>query len=270
MAFRGSILGVGTDIAGSIRIPALCCGVYGFKPTTARIPFGGQVSGVWEGLPGPVPAAGPLAHSVADLKLFMSSVIGDGNAWEYDSTADAVPWNDREANTSLVIGLLSEDEHFPLHPPVKRALDRAVVALTRAGHRIVRIDNQKKTNLSVAYSSRLAFQYFTYGPHQDHIGSSGEPLVPSVAKGASPMFSGPWPVEQELDPFQKIQKLHEARERVCDAWRREWVEQKLDVVLAPGAQNTAVAHDTYRWPPYTVLWNLLDVGAQAECSDLEC
>lgn len=33
VAFRGSILGVGTDIAGSVRIPALCNGVYGFKPT---------------------------------------------------------------------------------------------------------------------------------------------------------------------------------------------------------------------------------------------
>lgn len=255
---------MGTDIAGSIRIPALCCGVYGFKPTTARVPYGGQVSGTFEGLPGLVPAAGPLAHSVADLKLFMSSVVSDGHAWEYDSTAAGVPWNARDVNRSLVIGVLSEDEHFPLHPPVKRALDRAAKALTRAGHRIVHIHNRSEGDLSVAYASRLAFQYFTYGPHQDHVGASGEPLVASVARGASPMFSGPTPVAQELDPFQKIQKLHVARQRVCDAWRREWIEQKLDVVLAPGAQNTAVAHDTYGWPPYTVLWNLLDVGARPD------
>lgn len=262
MAFRGSILGVGTDVAGSIRIPALCCGVYGFKPTTDRVPYGGQASGALEGLPGIVPAAGPLAHSIGDLRLFMSSVVGDGHAWEYDSTAAGVPWNERDVNRGLTIGVLSEDEHFPLHPPVKRTLDRAIEALTRTGHRIVQINNSREGDLSVAYASRLTFQYFTYDPHQDHVGASGEPLVPLVAKFASPMFSGPMPVEQELDPFQKIQKLHVARERVCEAWRREWVEQKLDVVLAPGAQNTAVAHDTYGWPPYTVLWNLLDVGAQ--------
>lgn len=41
IALRGSILGVGTDIGGSIRIPALCCGTYGFKPSVARIPYGG-------------------------------------------------------------------------------------------------------------------------------------------------------------------------------------------------------------------------------------
>lgn len=46
---RGSVLGVGTDIAGSIRIPALCCGTFGFKPTIDRIPFGGQANPVRDG-----------------------------------------------------------------------------------------------------------------------------------------------------------------------------------------------------------------------------
>lgn len=265
MSFRGSILGVGTDIAGSIRIPALCCGVYGFKPTADRVPFGGQVSGVVEGLPGLKPAAGPLAHSVADLRLFMSSIIGEGKDWEYDQTAVAMPWHghvraNSGRNGGLTIGILAEDKHFPLHPPVKRALGRAVEALMRTGHRIVHIDNQGKDELSVAYASRLAFQYFTYSPHEDHISTSGEPLVNSVAKFASPMFSGTWPVKQALNPWQKIQQLHLARQQVNDAWRRAWVDQKLDVLLAPGSQSTAVTYDTYGWPPYTVIWNLLDVS----------
>jgi amidase len=259
---------VGTDIAGSIRIPALCCGVFGFKPTVNRIPFGGQVSGAIEGMPGLIPAAGPLAHSIADLKLFMSTVVGDGHAWEYDSEAVSVPWqtiprgiNDH-ANGSLTIGVLAEDKHFPLHPPVKRALNSAIEGLTRAGHRIVRLDagDGDDEALSVSYASRLAFQYFVYGPHTDLIAASGEPVVTSVAKGVTPMFSGPFPVEQGLEPFDTIQALHEARARVHDAWRQTWVDQKLDVILAPGAQNTAVGYDTYGWPPYTVIWSLLDVS----------
>jgi amidase len=260
VAFRGSILGVGTDIAGSIRIPALCCGVYGFKPTTNRIPFGGQVSRAMEGIPGLIPAAGPLAHSISDLKLLMSSVVGDGQAWGYDSGAASVPWNTaNEANRSLTIGVLAEDKYFPLHPPVKRALDRAVAALERAGHRVVRLYARSEEQ-SVAYASRLAFQYFIYGPHKDLIAASGEPVVASVAKAAAPMFSGSFPVEQGLGPFETIQALHVARSKVLDTWRQTWVDQKLDVILAPGAQNTAVGYDTYGWPPYTVLWNLLDVS----------
>ena len=41
VAMRGSILGVETDIAGSVRIPALCYGTYGFKTSTDRIPISG-------------------------------------------------------------------------------------------------------------------------------------------------------------------------------------------------------------------------------------
>ncbi|CAG8909426.1 unnamed protein product [Penicillium egyptiacum] len=261
VAFRGSILGVGTDIAGSIRIPALCCGVYGFKPTANRIPFGGQVSGAEEGIPTLVPTAGPLAHSIADLKLLMRSVVADGQAWKYDSAAVAVPWQTTpsgiDVSGSLTIGVLAEDEHFPLHPPVKRALERAVEALKRRGHRIVRIGADDEAQ-SVAYASCVAFQYFTYGPHKDLLAASGEPAVTSVAKAVGPMSSGPYPVQQGLGPFETIQALHVARQRIHDIWRRTWVDQKLDVILAPGAQNTAVGHDTYGWPPYTVIWNMLD------------
>ncbi|CAG8004237.1 unnamed protein product [Penicillium salamii] len=261
VAFRGSILGVGTDIAGSIRIPALCCGVYGFKPTTNRVPFGGQVSGAKEGIPGLVPSAGPLAHSISDLKLFMNLVVGDGHAWRYDSSAVAVPWNSvprgLSEKASLTIGVLAEDKDFPLHPPVKRALDCAVEALTRAGHRIVRLGE----DLDVAYPSRLAFQYFIYGPQDDLIAASGEPAVASVAKAVSPMFTGPFPVEYGLGPFETIQPLYEARQKLSDRWREAWVEHNLDVVLAPGSQNTAVGHDTYGWPPYTTMWNVLDYPA---------
>ncbi|EAW06969.1 general amidase GmdB [Aspergillus clavatus NRRL 1] len=108
VAFRGSVLGVGTDIAGSIRIPSLCCGVYGFKPTTDRIPYGGQVRDIaMEGIPGLKPAAGPLAHSLDDIELFMSTVL-DAEPWKYDPAASAAPWYKPSTSpTTLTIGLLA-------------------------------------------------------------------------------------------------------------------------------------------------------------------
>ncbi|GAB1216663.1 hypothetical protein ATERTT37_005881 [Aspergillus terreus] len=259
VAFRGSILGVGTDIAGSIRIPSLCCGVYGFKPSVNRIPFGGQVSGAAEGVPGLVPSAGPLAHTLGDLELFMSTILR-AEPWRYDATASGAPWSkSSDVPALLTVGVLPEDEHFPLHPPVRRALESAIAALEKKGHRIVRLENDPARD--IAYACRLAFQYFTYGPHKDHIAPSGEPVVPSVARGDSPMFTGPFPVDQELEVFEKINALHSARAEYSDAWRQTWVENGLDVILGPGAQNTAVPHDTYGWPPYTVIWNLLDYPA---------
>ncbi|KAK9586274.1 hypothetical protein V6Z92_005230 [Aspergillus fumigatus] len=265
VAFRGSILGVGTDIAGSIRIPSLCCGVYGFKPTTDRIPWGGQVAGLaMEGIPGLKPSAGPLGHSLADIELFMSTVL-KAEPWKYDVTASASPWQELpltpaySSQDKLTIGILPESKDFPLHPPVRRALESAIKSLCQRGHHIVRLPDDPSRDL--AYAGRLAFQYFIYGLHIDHITSSGEPLVTSVAKMSSPMFTGPFPVDMELPPFEKINALHTARQEYADAWRRCWVGNGLDVVLAPGAQNTAVPHDTFGWPPYTVDWNLLDYPA---------
>ncbi|KAL3435794.1 amidase signature domain-containing protein [Aspergillus tetrazonus] len=259
IAFRGSILGVGTDVAGSIRIPALCCGLYGFKPTTDRVPFGGQVSGVAEETPMISPSAGPLAQSFNDLELFMSHVLAAG-PWRYDSAAAAVPWNRHiEPQSLLSVGVPPEDKHFPLHPPVKRALESAIENLKRKGHRIIRLPSDPSRD--IADANRLAFEFFTYGPRLDHITPSGEPVVTSVATLPSPVFSGPPYLSQDLGAFDKIKILQIARKKYSESWRRTIVEDEIDVILAPGAQNTAVPHDSYGWPPYTAIWNLLDYPA---------
>ncbi|GKZ26505.1 hypothetical protein AbraIFM66951_002586 [Aspergillus brasiliensis] len=263
VAFRGSLLGIGTDIAGSIRIPSLCCGVYGFKPTIDRIPWAGQVADLaMEGVPGLKPAAGPLAHSLNDIELFMSTIL-NAEPWKYDSTASAAPWTYPQTSSDdpkqLTIGILPESKAFPLHPPVKRALQSAITSLVKKGYRIVHLSETPAIDL--AYANRLAFQYFIYGPHVDHIAASGEPPVKSVAAMSSPMFTGPFPVGMDLPPFEKIDALHKARKAYAEAWRKTWVENNLDILLAPGAQNTAVPHDTFGWPPYTVVWNLLDYPA---------
>jgi len=71
IAARGSPLGLGSDIAGSIRIPAAFCGIVGLKPTAGRIPTGGHVP--------PTPdlisswnTVGPLARCIEDLALVLS------------------------------------------------------------------------------------------------------------------------------------------------------------------------------------------------------
>jgi amidase len=73
-----SPLGLGSDIGGSIRLPAHFCGLFAFKPTEHRVPNSGHIPP----LPGTLNSArhmavnGPLARSVADLRLCLSLIAG--------------------------------------------------------------------------------------------------------------------------------------------------------------------------------------------------
>ena len=75
IACRGSPLGLGADIGGSIRYPSAFCGVYGFKPTPQRMPTHGMISSMPNKL---IPmdfqiqnTAGPIGRCVKDLVLVM-------------------------------------------------------------------------------------------------------------------------------------------------------------------------------------------------------
>lgn len=80
-------LEVGSDIGGSIRQPAHCCGIYGHKPTPGLVPLRGQF------VPGNVApvdlnSSGPMARSVADLEVALSVMAGpdgpEASAWKLD------------------------------------------------------------------------------------------------------------------------------------------------------------------------------------------
>jgi len=73
-----SFLEIGSDIAGSIRIPAHYCGVYGLKPTEHRVPGTGHIPelpGVARGIRH-MSCIGPLARSVEDLALALRLIAG--------------------------------------------------------------------------------------------------------------------------------------------------------------------------------------------------
>lgn len=265
VAFRGSPLGVGTDVAGSIRIPSLCCGIYGFKPTTGRIPYGGQQSPVKSGYSAIMPAAGPMANSIEAMQIFCEAVT-HCNPASYDSTTLAVPWKPIQPlarTTKLNIGVLLEDPLLPLHPPVKRAMTNATAALTKLGHNLIPIAPEASRVSDLAELSTLFFALGSPAA-SSYLQDSGEPPVPSVAKPGVPVQTPALKSLREkmqgVDEFSKLAALHQVRYELREAWRVLWNELKLDVVISPGAQHTAVKHDTYAYPAYTVFLNVLDVS----------
>src|SRR5437868_2946466 len=65
-------LTLGSDLSGSIRIPAHFCGVFGHKPSLELVSTAGFQPGPWDGLPGypmDLSVVGPIARSARDLAL---------------------------------------------------------------------------------------------------------------------------------------------------------------------------------------------------------
>lgn len=125
IALRGSILGFGTDIGGSIRVPAVCNGIYGFRPSVGLIPHDGVRDVTTPGTDGIRSTAGPMATSLRDCSLLLKTVM-QADTWKYDSTSISIPWTDLRPVRKLRIGVAQNDGVFTPSPPVRRALDQSV------------------------------------------------------------------------------------------------------------------------------------------------
>lgn len=139
LAQMGSMVGWGTDLGGSVRIPSHMMGLYGLKPSHGRLPY----DNVSVSTPGQnhVPSVvGPLARSLKSLHLVTEATINT-EAWNTDPMICPIPWRHQMFNEvqqrPLVIGLLLDDGVVKVHPPIARVLGEVVAKLRAAGHEIV-------------------------------------------------------------------------------------------------------------------------------------
>jgi amidase len=133
-----SFLDYGSDLVGSIRIPASYCGVYGLKPSVGVVPLTGFQP------PGPpagpsemryLSAVGPLGRSAHDLRTALAVTAGpeEPAARAYDWRL-APPRHTRLAGAR--VGVVLDHDHAPVSSEVGAVLSDAVDALARAGARI--------------------------------------------------------------------------------------------------------------------------------------
>lgn len=134
LAQRGSPLGVGSDIGGSIRVPAAFNGLYGFKPSANRVPMFG-IECTMVGFESIVAVAGPMGHNVEDLELFFQ-VISDAKPWLMEPLIN-MPWRSQTTSLQskkLKIGIMGWDEVVMPHPPITRVIKDVAAKLREAGH----------------------------------------------------------------------------------------------------------------------------------------
>ncbi|KAI0869920.1 amidase [Hypoxylon argillaceum] len=259
LASKGSVLGWGTDIGGSIRIPSHVMGIYGFKPSSARLPYRG-VPVSTEGQEHVPSSVGPMARSLDAIHAAFKSLI-ELQPWDFDARCAAVPWREDVYQSvltrPLVIGVLFDDEVVRPHPPIVRVLRSAVEALRGAGHCIV--DWNARLH---AECVDVMDQYYRVDGGEDireAVRAGGEPFIPHVKKLVD--CGSPLSVFQY---WQLNKKKWELQQQYLEKWnsiRSAEGDRPVDVLIMPPMPHTSVPHGGCRWVGYTKVWNVLDYPA---------
>jgi amidase len=128
-------LSVGTDIGGSIRVPASFCGIYGHKPTLDLISQQGHGPGGISTPPGfstLLAVAGPMARSANDL-LAALKVLGGPEGWDAKAWRWELPPARGQELTEFRVGYVLDDPVAPTAPDVRVVLEKAIENLARIG-----------------------------------------------------------------------------------------------------------------------------------------
>jgi fatty acid amide hydrolase len=134
IAAGGSPLGLGTDIGGSLRVPATFCGIASLKPTTGRLPDLGRFS-VPIGQRAIVSQVGVLARCVADVALGLETINGGRNP----ACEPPMPLGDPGTVevSRLRVAYYTDDGTFQVAPAVRRAVEQAAALLADLGAQVV-------------------------------------------------------------------------------------------------------------------------------------
>jgi amidase len=224
---------LGSDIGGSIRVPAAFCGVFGHKPTYDLVPSRGHQPPGIDGSGVPLAVVGPLARTADDLELVLDVVAGPTEDLAKAYSVTLPPARGRALADYRVLVI---DSH-PLAATgseIRAAIETLAGQVERAGARVAR---------ESALLPDLASLHHLYGGMLNVVMSRGSP-------SPSPLTVHAW---MDMQDAQLIARRAFAR-----------LFEDFDVILAPAFGRTAYPHDA---SPNPAERKLLIDGAQTPYFD---
>ncbi|NWI60520.1 FAAH1 hydrolase, partial [Calyptomena viridis] len=276
----GSILGIGTDVGGSLRFPAAFCGICALKPTGHRLSKRGIMSGV-VGQKAVAAAVGPIAKDVESLALCLRALLCE-DMFSLDSTVPPLPFNEEVYSSTqpLRIGYYETDFFTMPSPAMRRAIRETKQLLEEAGHTLVPFELTnvdyvifnfcvrgmfadggtsfvKKFKGEMEKSSTGVLFWLAKSPHwlKTVLSWIAKPFVRSISFYHRQLSS---------ITVDEVWSLHHEIEDFCHQFIAQWKKLNLDVMLCPmlgpalsigypGKLSVAVS--------YTMLYNALDFPA---------
>ncbi len=236
-----SPLDFGSDIGGSIRLPAHLCGVFGLKPTGGRVSGEGHVASAkvvelppgWEAF-SEIPSYGPLARSVADLRLGLSVVIEpDTRALEAPA---ARPLAERRIAWTDDLG------DIPVSRDVRTAIGKLTTSLAEEGAQVERrADAGFSVEEAWEVGTMLVSGYFTLllSPMRRLMWRAWGRMSPPEGPGR-PIMTGMMRGASAVRTSEGVARLFAQREAIIASMERffgEW-----DAFLCPAFPRAAYPH----------------------------
>ncbi|MCF8110013.1 MAG: amidase [Desulfobacteraceae bacterium] len=257
-------LEIGSDIGGSIRIPAHFCGIYGHKPSYGIIPQKGHIPpppNIFTGEHGisiDIMVVGPLARSIDDISLAMDLLVApepaEMRAWRIE-----LPETRKKSLKELKIGLWLDDPVCPVDTSVGDVIQDAVDRLSRKG---ARIENRRpEVDFKESHDCFLSL------------------LAAVMGTGTPDKYFNKW-LEEIKDLSENDQSYLARHLRGATQLHRDWslrnierlkIRQKwadffkeFDVLICPPTPLPAITHDHRYFYDRTITVN----GRQREYNDL--
>lgn len=291
----GGRIGIGSDVAGSVRLPAHWSGIYSLRCSIGRWPKNGVVSSLpgQEGVPS---VYSPMARTLNDLTYFTRSII-EMKPWKYDYYCHPLEWRpeiekEYAAKSRLRVGVMRTDGVIDPSPACKRALEMTEAALRAQDHDIIEIDPPSPYEglrlaslLLNADGLDTAASNFRWGEWND-CGVSRMRFYMQIPRPFKYLYylwlkyvRGDSVWAGLLGDFNKqsaagLWKLQAEREVFKARWYEWWQGAELDIIIAPPNATPALPHngmhDAVSSCGYTFLFNLVSslLPAQRACSNV--
>jgi amidase len=232
-------LELGSDIGGSIRVPAHFCGVYGHKPSYGTVSVRGHIP------PPPghllkvdLAVAGPLARSARDLELALDLLCGPGDL-EEKAIAITLPASRHEDLRDFRVAVWADASSFPLDDACRRAIDAYTADLRSLG---VNVNEEARPDIDPqrCYEIYLSTLFGIVGA------GVPEPVLRAFARAAETApanrFYEPLLARAVTQSLREWMAMADEREKLC----RQWAEffKDYDVLVCPVTPTVAFPHDT--------------------------
>lgn len=281
IAAGGSVLGVGSDVLGSIRMPCSFCGICGFKPTGYRLSTAGFETPV-QGMKTAVSMSGPMARDVDSLVLFMKATLNE-DMFSLDPSVPPLPFKDEvySSKKPLRIGYYDTDGYFLPPPSARRAVQETKALLEAAGHELISFTPPR---IEYALNELCIRGFFADGaatlsekfdadivdPHLQQQLTFWK--IPTLAKKIMAFFMKPmYPrIAHHLNAHCGVGsvkgywKHRTAIKEYVNEFIKEWRKLNLDVLLCPmlgPAFNVGCPGKLFAGFCFTMLYNVLNFPA---------